>query len=279
MARHLHRLAAGRRNPVDVVDALADFGAARLHAAVVRQRLGDVIHRAVRSPHRPVAVVTLVGQQLREPAAREIADPQIGGVAAAIVLARPHGRMAIEHERFSIGRIAAPVAPVERQRLLLPAVDRHLIQRGHVGEGAVAPRGAKDHAVRIARPADDIVAAGMPGQAPRRASRRRDDEHVVVAVTIRREGDPLSVGREARIDVARPIVGQAQRTGAVLIRGPDVAEVAEGDPAGVVIGMARKPDRTGGQGLAAREQDERANQAQRGCRSMQHHASTCRVRL
>src|SRR5439155_2011043 len=78
VARHLHRLAAGRRNPVDVVDALAYFGAARLHAALVRQRIGDVVHGAVRSPHRPVAVVALVTEQPGELAAREIADPQIG---------------------------------------------------------------------------------------------------------------------------------------------------------------------------------------------------------
>jgi hypothetical protein len=34
----------------------------------------------------------------------------------------------------------------------------------------------------------------------------RDHEHVVVAVAIRRERDPLAVGREARIDVARGFV-------------------------------------------------------------------------
>src|SRR6185295_18998951 len=68
---------------------------------------------------------------------------------------------------------------------------------------------------------------------------------LVVAEAIRRERDPLAVRREARIRLARRVVRDAQHTRAVLIRGPDVAEIAERDLVGAIVGIARELEGTG----------------------------------
>ena len=92
MFRDLHGLPALRGNPVDVVDAPIDVGAARLDVLFVRQRIGNEIDRIVGAPHRPVAVVALIGEQRRIALVGEVGDPEVGGVAAAIVAARPGRR-------------------------------------------------------------------------------------------------------------------------------------------------------------------------------------------
>ena len=125
----------------------------------------------VRAPHRPVAVVSLVGEELRVRCFAEIGDPQIGGVAAAIVLARPDGGMPVEDELLAVGRVAAPVAPIDRQRLLRAAADRDFVQRRDVRERAVAVRRTEHDVLRVARPADDLVVAGVDTSAA--AARRR----------------------------------------------------------------------------------------------------------
>ncbi len=193
--RDLHGLPrAARRNLVNVVERLADLRAARLDARVVRQRIGDVVDRIVGAPHRPQAVVAIVAKQLRVGVVRQVADPQIRRVAAAIVLARPDGRMAVEHDRVAVGREAARVAPVDRQRCFHPADHRDFIEHRDRRKRAVAARRAEDDVLAVARPADDFVVAGVIRQPLRRAAGGRDDEHVVVAVAVRREGDPLAVG-------------------------------------------------------------------------------------
>ena len=245
----LNRLAcASRRDLVDVVDAPADLGAARLHALVVGQRVGDEVDRPVGPPHRPVAVVALVGEQLRVAVAGEVGDPQVGRVAAAVVLPRPDGRMPVEDERLAVGRVAAPVAPVERQRLFLSARGGNLVEDRHRGERAVAAGRAEGDGLGVTRPADDLVVAGVIRQAPGRAAGGGHDKHIVVAITVGREGNPAAVGREARIHVARRVIGDPLHVRAVLVGGPDVSEIAEGDLAGMVVGVPRELDRRGAGG-------------------------------
>ena len=160
-----------RGNLVDVVDAQAHFGAAGLDVLLVRQRIGDVIDRIVGAPHRPVAVVSLVGEQLRVALVGEVRHPQIRGEAAAIVPARPGRGMAIEDQRLAVGREAARPAPVGRQRLFLPAVDRDLMQRRDVRKRAEPARGAEHDALAVAAPAHHFIVAAVERQLLRRAAR------------------------------------------------------------------------------------------------------------
>jgi hypothetical protein len=115
-----------------------------------------------------------------------------------------------------------------------------LIEHRDRRERAIAARGAEDHLLPVTRPADDFVVAGMERQPLRRAAGRRHHEDVVIAVTVRRERDPLAVGGKPRVDLARDVIGHAVRVAPVLVGGPDVAEIAERDLSGVVIRMPRQ---------------------------------------
>src|SRR6266852_3378890 len=65
---------------------------------------------------------------------------------------------------------------------------------------------------------------------------------VIVAVAIGGESNPLAVGRKPRIDVARAVHSQTLDIAAVLIRYPDITQVAERDFAIVITGMAQQLD-------------------------------------
>ena len=67
----------------------------------------------------------------------------------------------------------------------------------------------------------------MPGQLLWFAARGGDHIDPVVAFAIGREGDPLSIRRETRVDLTGGIVGEASDAGAVFIGNPDVSQVAE----------------------------------------------------
>ena len=255
--RDLNRLAALHRNLVDVVDARTNLRGARLHALVVRQRVGDEIDRIVCAPHRPVAVVALVAKELRIRLATEVGDPQIRGVAAAVVLSRPDRWVAIEHHAFAVRRETGPVSPIHGQRLLLPTADGNLVQRRDGWEGAVASRGTEDDALRVARPSDDLVVARVVRQPAGRAAGGRDDEHVVVAVPVGREGNPTPIRRKPRVDFARAIVREPMEVRAVLGGRPDVAQIAEGDRACAIVRMACQPYRCGVHRRHADGQDQK----------------------
>src|SRR6476620_8649410 len=104
----------------------------------------------------------------------------------------------------------------------------------------------------------------MKRQTLRRPARYGDHEHVVVPVAVRRECDPSPIRRETRIDFPRAVVGDALNACAILIGGPDVAEVAEGNPSGVIIRMSREPDRARpGRGNAEHDETNRCTQGER----------------
>src|SRR5262249_30838116 len=72
------------------------------------------------------------------------------------------------------------------------------------------------------------------------------DEDVVVAVPVGGERDVLAVRREARVDVAGAVDGEALRAGAVFVDEPNVAEIAEDDFAVMVVGVPGETDLAGG---------------------------------
>ena len=63
----------------------------------------------------------------------------------------------------------------------------------------------------VARPADDRVGGAVVREPLGRAAGRRHHEHVVIAVAVRREGDPLAVGRELRMRIAGRVRRQPAR--------------------------------------------------------------------
>ncbi len=193
MPCHLDWLSTLRRNLVDVVDALAYFEAAGLDGLFVRQGVGDKVDRSVARPHRPEAVVLFVAEELGVGLVGDVCDPQIRGIAAAVVLPRPYRRMAVIDQRLSVRRVAARISPVEIHRLFLPALRGHLIQRRDARECALAAGRTEDDLRRVARPAHYIVGACMEREATRGAAGDCDDEDVVVAVAIRRERHELTV--------------------------------------------------------------------------------------
>ena len=73
----------------------------------------------------------------------QVHHPEVGGVAAAIVLARPDAGVAGEGQLGAVGRIAGPGAPIGGERPLDAAVDGHLPERGDAGKHAVAAREVK----------------------------------------------------------------------------------------------------------------------------------------
>ena len=174
-------------------------------ALVARQRVGDEVDLVVA---RPTSASS--GCSARQAAAAcrcfacEVGHPEIGGVAAAVVLARPDGGVAVEDERLPVGREAAPEAPVDRQRLFHAAArpaPRTASPRS--GRRRRRARRGRSRYCRIARPADDLVVAGVVREPPGRTAVGRNDEHVVVAVAVGGEGDPPAIGRKAGIDLAR----------------------------------------------------------------------------
>ena len=69
----------------------------------------------------------------------------------------------------------------------------------------------------------------------------RNQINIEVSVAFTRESDPLSIGREAPVNIARPVHGQALNILAILVGGPDVSEIAEDNPTVVIMRIAHQP--------------------------------------
>ena len=168
--------------------------------------------------------------------------------------------MAIEGEALPVGGVAAPPAPVRGQACLATALDGHLVERRHAGEGAVAASGPEDDLLRVGGPADHLVVAAVERESAGRPAARGNDEHVVVPVALGGESDPLPIRAEAGIDVPSHVIRETARVGAVLVDHPDVAQVAEGDLPCVEVGRPGQPH--GGRTHGRRGQDEREGDEQ-----------------
>ena len=68
----------------------------------------------------------------------------------------------------------------------------------------------------------------------------RDHVDVHVSLAVGGERDRAAVGREPRVNVAGRVHGQAVDVLAILVGGPDVTQVGEGDLAVVIIGIANQ---------------------------------------
>src|SRR5579884_3400462 len=97
----------------------------------------------------------------------------------------------------------------------------------------------------------------MKRELARLAALSGHDVHIVVAGPIRRKCDPGAVRREAGVDVAGPVVGESLDPGAVFVCHPDVAQIAEGDLALRVRGIAEQLCLRGSE---SREQQQNSRQ-------------------
>ena len=109
------------------------------------------------------------------------------------------------------------------------ALGRDLEEGDDARENALGPARGEEDVFAVGGPADHGVVGAVEGELFRLATGGGDDENVVIAVAAGGEGDPVAIRREAWIDVARLVVGEAGDAAAVLVGDPEVAEVAEGD--------------------------------------------------
>src|SRR5579872_488898 len=132
--RDLDGMAAIRRNLPDVVDALQYFPASGLDVAFIRKAVRDEIDGAIRAIHGPEAVTLVVTiRQMGVFLRLHVHDPEIGGIAPAIVLAPPDHGMAVEDKFASVRGVAAPISPIGGDRLLQAAINGYLIKVGNAG--------------------------------------------------------------------------------------------------------------------------------------------------
>ena len=141
---------------------------------------------------------------------------------------------------FAVGRVAGVGSPIGGDHPFHTAFCGHFVEVGDGGKRAIATGGGEENVFGITRPTDDIVGTGMKGELLRFAAFRRDDEDIVVAETVRREGHPLAVGREAGHDLAAFVTGEAADVGSVFGGVPEVALVADDDASLMVGGLAEK---------------------------------------
>ncbi len=226
---HLHRLAAGLVGDLpDVVDALHHFGAAKLNALLIGQFVGDEVDFPAIGIHGPQHVAVVIGiAQLGEALGRQVFHPQVGRIAAAIVFARPGSGMARECHLLAVGRETSPGAPIGLHRGFDAAFHWNFPKCGYRRKNTRPAVGGEDDLLAVGRPAHHRIVGGVIGELLRLAARGRNHVHVVVAVTIRREGDPLPVRRESRELIARRIIREPLHVRAILAGNPDIAQIGE----------------------------------------------------
>src|SRR2546425_742719 len=107
------------------------------------------------------------------------------------MFAPPRRGMPVKDKLCAVRRIAAPVAPIGVERLFEATLGRDPVETKHAGIHAPA-RGIENHVVGVARPAHHRVGGAMKGKLLRFAALRGHHEHIVVAISIRGERDPLA---------------------------------------------------------------------------------------
>ena len=237
----LDRFAAVLGDLPDVVDALHHFRAAELDALFVGQFVGDVINLAIAAVHGPeiIALVIVIAEP-GEGLFRDVLEPEIHGITAAIMFAGPHAGMAGEGQFGAVRRIAGPGTPVGGERLFHAAVGRDFEKRGDAGEHALIAGGLEDDFGAVGVPVHDQIVRRVEGELARFAAFGADDVNVVISRAVGGERDPISVRRKAWIDLAGDVVGQTPDAGAIVVRDPDVPEIAEGDAAFGISGVAQQ---------------------------------------
>ena len=145
--------------------------------------------------------------------------------------------MPVDRELRSVRRERRPDAHVGADVLRHAAGDRHGVQLA--GEILRPVRREQDR-FRIRRPAEHGIVGRVMRQLLRCAARDRHDIDVQVAFAIAGERNPLAIRRETRIDIARPVDGDAADVLAVLVRGPDIRQIGERHLAGVIVRVAHE---------------------------------------
>src|SRR4030042_42346 len=101
------------------------------------------------------------------------------------------------------------------------------VRPGEADSGVTPPRRQKDDAAAVRRPADDLVRAGMIGQALGDSAVRRDKIDVGVPLVLSSKSDPGSVGREERSALCSYSGGQLLGRASVPGDRPEVAGKGE----------------------------------------------------
>src|SRR5215831_17357237 len=256
--RHLHRSATGLWDFPNVVHRLERFRRSRFRAHVA---IGDEEDLAV-AIHRPQGIrLHVVGelgvQEFLERLRLEIGDPEISRITAAIMLPPPNRWMAVERQVVAGGRITSPGAPIGGERLLETTLQGDLVEVRDAGVKMPSRRG-EDDSLAVARPSDDRVRRAVEGELLRLAAAGGHHIDIVVAGARGREGDPLAVGREARMRIVCRMHRETVRIAPVVFQHPQIAAVAEDNPSARAVGMPGDTNDSGG----CRISNEKGNQAQ-----------------
>ncbi len=201
------------------------------------EAVADEVDPAVLVPHREALVAGEVERAL-ELGHRGIADPDLLGVAAAVPVPGVEIEVVDEQRDPPAARLEGDARSAQVGEFLrVAALDVHRVERPGAGRHVSVARAEKHPAPVI--PADHLVRVAVEGELTRLAPLRGDYEHVLVAVVLAAEGDPLAIRAEGG-EALLPLVGghpdgRAPGEG----RGPQVPRGAEDDPAAVQVGIAQ----------------------------------------
>lgn len=191
----------------------------QVDAAVAVGQEGDAI-LAARAVGQGTAVVVALGQQRAGfGLVGQVHDPQPGDGAPA-VLARVVAAQAVagEVQRVAVGAQGRVARLADGQLAALAGfhVDGEELQaRATVQPGVEHLTGRGD--------APDLQAAALPGQAARHAPGNRHHVDLGPAVVLRREGQPLPVGRDGRLGFLAGVGRQPLGIAALGAHAPEVA--------------------------------------------------------
>ena len=222
------------------------------------------------NPHR-IHVVRAVGRlrHLLDGIVRGVVEPETRDASAAILLPLVvRRRQRVVRDAAAVGRVGRLEGVRNGQLHFHPALDGHG-EEVLVGAGERGAAGGEQHLLPVYREALNEVGAGVPGQPLRHAALGRHDEHVGVAVVLRRERDELPVRRKRRAALHAIVGRQAPDVGAVEFRDPQVVGVDERHVRAVGGGLGQQArvarvglGRDGGGQDERREQDEQGESGQ-----------------
>ncbi len=169
---------------------------------------------------------------LEIPVFAEIGEGNIGGVGAI----RRVGKFFRHGERNFIGEATLDA---DRENAIKTA--------------RTVARGAKENALAIAAPADDLIVVRMRSEALGHATDGGDDVDVYVAIVFGGEGDERAIGGEVGIRFDADVAGETAGVATTAIYNPKVAAVTESDLSAADGGFVEEQSFVGG--LCVRERN------------------------
>ena len=241
---------------------LLDFARGRVVGVEVQRAVtvGREVDR-VADPHR-VAVGALVVRDLDRLQTLDVEDPEVLRPAAFVPLPVPEvpGHRRVD-DALAVRReiAAARLGHRQRPRQAAGDVDQEELR---VAQVPAVPQRAEQNRRAVRRPAVDLVVVAparrqrsggrVKRQLSRRASGRRHDVDLFVAVVLAGKGDPLAVRRELGEQLQTRVRREAGSRAAGGGCEPDVAGVGERDPVAREIGESQEPGGLAGLGRARR---------------------------